>query len=335
MKVKRSHISLLIKLFGTGFILFLLFRNIQFDADEFISIILNIRIHWFLLSLTGVIIVLLIKSIRWKDLLRQQQINYSIRLAILAYFSSYAVGVISPGRLGELVKVYNVRQDTGTGLIPAFRTTVGDRLFDLAFLYLFGIAGGLQYLGFISWGNPASLIASALFLIMLLFVFRVLFRWLGSSGRLKNNLLISFINDCLIMLTGKHSWRGWLLTALAYVFFFLTTWFLFLSLEINMGIVETAYIISIVGLVLLLPVSVAGFGTREASLVLLLSLYSVDSEAAISFSILQFLSFFIWGGLVGLMCWIANPVPLALLKNDAQKVFKFFRKREKDHPVAY
>jgi uncharacterized protein (TIRG00374 family) len=73
-----------------------------------------------------------------------------------------------------------------------------------------------------------------------------------------------------------------------------------LALAINMriSIVALGWIRSLVGIVQLLPLSVAGLGVREASLVLLLRQYGVSESLALTFSLAIF-GLMVLGGLIG------------------------------------
>ncbi len=324
---KNTATVSLFKLLITVVLLFLLFRSISFDKMEFIEVFYSINITWFMFSLSGVVFVLVLKSLRWRELLYRNGINYNVKKTIMAYFSAYTIGVISPGRLGELVKVFNVRHDERSNIRPALIATISDRLFDLYFLCIFSIAGVLTLFSSYSFSGIVALIlvTSILFVFLIVsgFIFDSLTNW-----RYFKNVFFAFIRDCLSTMRNKQSLASWFLTILAYTLFFLTTWFLFKAVNINISIIETGFVISIVGLVLLLPISIAGFGTRELSLVYLLSYYGVENETAILFSLLHFVSFFVWGGIVGLGFWIVNPISLSIIKEDSNKIASLFQKNK-------
>lgn len=307
------------KFLTTGLILFLLIKTVNFDFERFKTTLFTLRIKWLLLSLSGVIMVLAFKSYRWHILLQQTGITFSRWNSLKSYFSSYAFGVVTPGRLGEFIKIYNVRQFTGAGLMPSLKSAITDRLFDLIFLLIVALSGTIKFLMHKEINNALIILLSLIIVFILLVLMKILIVKILSLKKRKPIKYFDFVIECLNLLMGKKSIYPWLMTAISYSLFFITTWFLFLSLNITVSIIDTGYVISLVSLVLLLPISVAGFGTRELSLVYLLSLYGVDTVSALTFSLLQFLTFFLWGGLVGLIFWITNPIPLEALRNDSKK----------------
>jgi glycosyltransferase 2 family protein len=326
--MKKKHFSLAFKIASSILILYLLFANINFSNREFLEAWEKINVNWLLLSLPVVIAVLVIKSLRWRAIIRAEGHTYSAGKAIRAYFASYSMGVVTPGRLGELLKVYNLRKDNPSlDTIPAFRTVVADRLFDMYFLIWFGLSGVIFF--YKPFGNMEPW-----FILILTFV--VLLALLAAGNTLlkfttrrffHNNKALTFIQTCFGKMLAADSLGAWLITAFAYTIYFSGIRFLFFALSISIPFLETGFIISLIGLILLLPISVAGFGTREAGVVYLLSLYGISPETAISFSFLQFLTFFVWGGFAGLIFWAISPVPLNIIRADSVRIREMIRSR--------
>ena len=79
--------------------------------------------------------------------------------------------------------------------------------------------------------------------------------------------------------------------------------------------------IVLVGLAAFLPISVAGFGTREGLLALVFAHRAVpDSlEMALAYSGLFFGFCFAVPALMGFACWLKNPLSLAELRKGTSK----------------
>tara|TARA_B100000427_G_C15460098_1_gene573624 strand:- start:997 stop:1215 length:219 start_codon:yes stop_codon:yes gene_type:complete len=65
---------------------------------------------------------------------------------------------------------------------------------------------------------------------------------------------------------------------------------------------------AISNLVSFLPISISGLGTRDATLIFLFSLINIQSELALSYSLLIFFTIFLAGGLFGYFCWWIKPL---------------------------
>ena len=76
-----------------------------------------------------------------------------------------------------------------------------------------------------------------------------------------------------------------ILIKLPHVFAF---YFLALSLNINLTIIQCAWLFSIVSLITFIPISFSGLGVRESALIVILSNIGIERFNSLSFSILIF-----------------------------------------------
>jgi uncharacterized protein (TIRG00374 family) len=98
------------------------------------------------------------------------------------------------------------------------------------------------------------------------------------------------------------------LTLFAYAFFFGQAYLLALALELDVGLVYLAVALSIAGVITLLPISFSGLGTRDAVLIALFAPLGLAAEQAVAYSTLFFLTFYVWGGILGAVAWQLKPL---------------------------
>jgi uncharacterized protein (TIRG00374 family) len=323
MKVK---LNTLIKIAVTLAILIFLFWKVKFNAQGFGDILRSVKFGYLLLSLFGVIIVLGIKSYRWRLLISNEGVNYPAYKAFGAYMSSDAVGIVTPGRIGEIARLYYVRQETPITFYSAFKTIVSDRIFDFTMLGWFGLSGMLFY--FATFGHyPGIYYAAGVFLLIVFCYFagikflQVILRF-KSVHRLP---VVRFVYESFLAVVSKKSLTMWAITVIAYSCYFGFSWLIMIALHLTPSYIDVVFIMSIMSLSTIIPLSVAGFGTREATLVLLFAYYGLSSETAVSFSLLHFSAFFLWGGLIGLVFWMLMPISLQQVKDDSKSIFLLFK----------
>lgn len=321
--MKRKTWSWIIKIAGTILILVFLFSRIRFDVSEFTKILLSLNPWYFMLSLCGVVIILGVKSYRWKYLLSGENVNYHPLRAFSAYLASFTIGIVTPGRIGEIARLYYVREESPVDFYEAFKTVIADRVFDLTALMVLGSSGLLYYVK--AFGNLPGyiygLVMLGAFLVLYFLVWFLINRMLKMKffGRFH---ILRFIRDSWKLIIDGRSLVCWLITIVAYLVYFTTAGWIFDALHISMSFMDVAFILSIMSLVTIIPISIAGFGTREASLVFLLAQYGLPAETALSFSLLQFLAFFLWGSLIGTVAWIMKPISLKLVKEDSIRIWQ-------------
>jgi uncharacterized protein (TIRG00374 family) len=323
MKIKLNG---LIKIVGTLAILLFLFWKVKFNLQGFGEILRSVHIGYFLLSLLGVIIVLGIKSFRWRLLIHNEGVNYSAQHSFAAYMASDAIGIVTPGRIGEIARLYYVREETPISFYSAFKTLVSDRIFDFTMLGWLGLSGLLFY--FKTFGNYPGIyyVLGVMMLFIAGYVVVIkLFAKILHYKKINRLPIIRFVYESFLAVIGKRSMKMWILTFLAYLMYFGFSWLIMIALHLSPSYTDVAFIMSIMSLSTIIPLSVAGFGTREATLVLLFSYYGLASETAISFSFMHFTAFFLWGGLIGLVFWLLMPISLQQVKEDSKSIFLLFK----------
>jgi glycosyltransferase 2 family protein len=324
--MRKKTVSLVVKLLVTFAILLFLFSKISFSAEGFRETLMGIDLPVYLLSLFGVIFVLGIKSYRWHILVSNEGFDYKPYRSFGAYMSSDAIGIVTPGRIGEIARLYYVRQETSISFYQAFKTIVSDRIFDFTMLGWFGISGLTFY--FKTFGHLPGYIYTLIVLCTIVFAYIIGIYILGTIIR-KNWFarwpIPGFIYDCFKAVVGKKTVQMWGITIIAYLAYFFFSWLILHSLSVKTGVVDVAFIMSIMSLSTIIPISIAGFGTREATLVALFSYYSLSPETAVSFSLLHFTAFFLWGGIIGLFYWLTMPISLDQVKGDSIGIINLFK----------
>lgn len=326
--MKKQWLSWVVKLGGSALILWLLFRFIEFDYEGFVNQLSNLNLSKYFISLSGVIIVLAVKSFRWQRIILNEGTHYPVFKSFGAYMASYTIGIITPGRIGEIARLYYLRQHSNTGFLLAFRTIVTDRIFDLGVLVMMAL-GGLLHFGPLRIENVyMAVMIAVLFFFTAMYSTFWLLNLLRKRKQLSENRLIVFLWDTIRPAIGKQSIVLWLITVVAYILFYAAISFIFQSLSIQLQLIDIAIVLSVVGLATILPISWAGFGTREMTLVYLLSFYGISAETALSFSLLQFVAFFLWGSLVGLVFWVLMPVSLSKIQEDSKLLQQMLKKKK-------
>ncbi len=312
IKSKTSWVRLL----GLALLAYLL---LQVNMTEVSQVLQDATLPLLIVALLLNLPMVLCKSLRWQTLLRSQQIPYAAGRAYLAYFGSIFIGFLTPGRLGEFVKAVHVSQDCSIPSARAFSSVLADRLFDLAMLLLVGSVALLTLAP-----NRSNLFALGLSVVLLvfplvLFLNDTSFAWfqrLGSkAGRMGKKC---FASDgwLVTMRTGMCQVRppqfmlALSLTIIAYLFFFSQCYLLAVALGIPINFLQTSYAVALGNLVTLIPISISGLGTREATMIAYLGSIGVAPEAALGFSLLVFLTFYVGGGVMGAVAWLIKPVSL-------------------------
>jgi len=83
-------------------------------------------------------------------------------------------------------------------------------------------------------------------------------------------------------------------------------------MDISINFITITLFMAISNLISLMPISISGLGTRDATLIYLFSLIGLNPETAVSYAFLVFIAFFLCGGLMGAFAWWIKPFNLNL-----------------------
>jgi hypothetical protein len=303
-----------LRIFGLILLLILLVR---LNLSQVGQILWNVQVVYVVIAILLLFPHLMIKALRWRNILSGFGIQMSWQAASIATFASLFIGFLTPGRLGEFVKVLYVERHAAIHPATAFSSVLADRFFDLLLLVLVGIAALLGISAQPS--KPAMLLLgmAGLFAGVALFLnesgFRLLTQGGSKLGRLGKRLFrrqgwLAHLHRSLRMISARTLLNAVVLTIFAYGLFFAQTWLLAQAVHIRLGYWPIAFGTALASLAALLPISISGLGTREATLVAFLGGYGLQPELALSFSFLVFLTFNGAGGGLGALAWFFRPV---------------------------
>lgn len=278
------------------------------------------RVSWgyLLLAVVAVPALFGLKSRRWQRLLKLQEIDYPGKDAFLAFMAALFLGLLTPGRVGEMGRALYLKQDLDVPLSEGLVNVLMDRLFDLHAILVVGIAGLVWFRLLPPWALAlivTGLVGALLMPLALLserlaawglnlvgfapFLRDHRYRLAEATGRFQRGLRPLLTPKLMVPL---------LLTVVAQCLFFGQAWLLALALDLEVGIIYLAVSVSIAGVLTLLPISFSGLGTRDAILIAMFAPLGLPAEQAVAFSTLFFLTFYVGGGLIGALAWQLKPL---------------------------
>lgn len=306
----------LFQLIGIILFLFILYK---LDLRNAISLISHANFIILLLALPLTIPFVFLKSLRWNRLLKLQGIYYGLGRSTLAYLSSMYLGLVTPGRIGDFAKVLYLKNEKNVSFSKGFSSVFVDRLFDLMILMIMACAGVLTF------ALPTNILLILLILLLLSGAVIVIFT-IDSLGRRTIHFLLKLIlprkrQDIVrdkfdIFYSAVQDLKNpriiypLLLTISTYAIFYLQCYLIARSVNIPISYLNVAFSISTANLVSLLPISISGIGTRDATLISIFSVLNLSKESALVFSILFLFISNLSACLVGAVAWFMNPVEI-------------------------
>jgi len=234
----------------------------------------------------------IIKGIRWQLLLHSYDVKLTFRESTAMYAIGMVLSAVTPGRVGDFVKIVLLIKK-GCSIGKAIASNILDRIFDVAFVLLAGYVGMWYFSKYFASQLQVVNIVFAAFLIVLaaLVVKRHLMKKLALKfvpKQFKQAAVDSWNQIVGGLLKNKFSRMFWL--SLWTIIFWMIQFFA-LYLCAKAVAIEVSFLYfsacAAVGMILsLLPITVAGVGTRDATYILLLGQIGISQQQSIAASTL-------------------------------------------------
>jgi len=273
-------------------------------------LIQNINIEIYCFALLLVIPVFIISAFRWFYFLKFQNINYPFLSALLVNQTSQFIAFVSPGRIGEMIKVWYLMKDTKVSFIKGSVSVFIPRFMDASILLICCIS----FFSMISIEKRLILVAGIVICsLFLMFFFKIAAKdkrmiIANDDNPVIKNIKKLFHETCLIIRFKLILFL--LITLFLYLFFFYFCYYLAESIGLNLDFSVVLFVVSAGNILSFLPFSIAGIGTRDASYIFILSQLGKSYEEAIIFSNLVFLSFYLFGGTIGFISYMIKPIEI-------------------------
>lgn len=259
-------------------------------------------------ALVFTVLLVFLQAYKWDLVLKSQKTYLSFWKVVKMQFAGIFYGIITPGKIGSFIKIDYLSKETGKRLSSSGSSVVIERVLDLLCVFVLALIGSV----FVA--NIFSEIFFYVSLLFFLFAFALVVFFVFKFEKSRNLLRVlhRFLVPEKLKQKSKDSFKEFyssfpsnyelvfpFITGIVYwIATYSIAFIVMQSLGLNIGLFELLALLPIVTLITLIPVTVSGFGTREASLIVLLGFFGIAPEAVIAFSLLSF--------------FVAN-VPIALI----------------------
>lgn len=255
------------------------------------------------------IIILSLKTYRWSLALKKQNIYLSFIRMTTIYATSSFWGIITPGKIGELIKILFI-QDKNVSFARASVSVILDRLFDIVMLLFFGAVSLIYFAKYFLFNDNIIFYSIIVVLFLTLFFFlrkslwdviKKIIRFVLPVGKYDN--LVGEWNVFYVefkYVAQKTYYKMILITLLVYFCYYLQIYIVALGFGVSISFFYLALCLTGATIISLLPISIGGLGTKELVFIFFLSKVSVTAEMAILISLVDstFLSLILLGSIM-------------------------------------
>jgi glycosyltransferase 2 family protein len=300
IKKHQTLLTILTVLTLVGLVLFL-----RIDLRETISILGGANIWLVALSVLGFVPFLLVKAWRWQIVLRDLGVPIKFREAVRLYALGLGAGMLTPGNVGDVVKVAYFRE---RGFSQAVISVVLDRVWDVLILLLLAGSGVFLFsqvaLG--QWLMLALLIGGTVPALVITIHPRTQAWLFGLFMRMRRNKdaaqaeAQSYVPATL---TPKQVLVQFLISVLATWIVYTRLFLVAAAIGIFLPPLPFVAAMSLASIAQLIAIAPFGLGPREGILLLLAPALGIPAAQALALSALLFLLQLV-NGIVGFGVWV-------------------------------
>jgi uncharacterized membrane protein YbhN (UPF0104 family) len=289
--MSKDNWVFLVKIMATLLLLGLILWRVP--LSELAASFAHLRLWPILWASALILPIQMLKISKWGFIARQAKAEVSLSTAAVSFLVGVAVGIVTPGRAGELARVLYLNVE---GRYEFLGLVIADRAMDLVTIMLFS-ALSLSMLGNTQLG--LLLILGAVFLIIGLVFSRSLTNWIVTSGlSFPAKQQVARLFGQLRILRSRVIGKGMLLSVIIFGLALLQYYWLLTAFQ---SVSWQAPLVSFPLLLLagVLPITIAGIGVREGTAALILIDYGVVEAAAIGAAFLSFIMNTVFPGMLG------------------------------------
>ena len=285
-----KHIRRFMPLIGIFLLIYLI---IDIGTDEIVSTFLKITPYLILISASLTVPRIFIRNYVWQIILKKQKIHVSSITSLKIFLIGYFYGSITPGYIGQLMRIPHLKEKTGEPTGKLFINLIVEEGVHTLSLYIMMIIGAFLIINRV----PEVFLVTIIFLLATLAIYGFFIK--KERGEKTFHILIKLLMPNKFkpyitrfvdsFYTDFPSIKGliypFIIVISSWIIIYSQIYILGLSLDIEVPYFEFLMIYPIANVVAFIPITSAGLGTREATLIFLFSFYGVTPEKALVLSI--------------------------------------------------
>jgi uncharacterized protein (TIRG00374 family) len=259
------------------------FRAILVQLESF-------RVEWLGVYVACFVMAIILKGLRWRSVVTKQGLAMSLwRFLAITIVASF-LGIVTPGRFGEYSRVlYLSRENFSMG--KSLASVILDRLYDISFLMTFGVLAVIYFSSLFFPGFVMLMTYGGAFVAILGFLYFFRHRLWDLLNSILRRILSprSYASVKDEWETFKSELRSVFVPTLvpmtilslgSYAFYFAQIYAVSKGFGVDVSFVYLSLCLAASALISMVPISVGGLGTREATFIALLGKVSVTPETA-------------------------------------------------------
>ena len=296
-------------------IVILIYTIYTLDVEKIKNAFFSIKPIFIILALSLTLPRILIRNYAWQLIQKEQNIKLTFFQSLKIFLIGYFYGSITPGYLGQLMRIPYMKKKTGEPYGKLFVNSSIESIVHSSSMYIMIIIGALLIVETFPGIFPITIVWIIILAIIIIYfikkergekLFYTLIKYLIPK-KLKHNLnrfVQTFYNDfpkinrlILPFILGIFTW----------IIIFSQEYIIVIALGLNIPYIWFLLLFPLANAAGFLPITFAGLGTRElAAIVLFSTLFAVGKEEILVVSLVGFIITDLFTGFIGFLATLTE-----------------------------
>lgn len=315
MKNKKTIGAVIGFLVAFGLLYFVLSKTGISNIKGYIK---NINYVWIFAAVVLYTIDMLLRSYRWREILKDNDVKISMADAFLAYNLGNSLNIIVPAKIGDVARSYYLKKKYNQSYTSTLPAVVMDRFFDVVGVYIIMMVTCLYIITQVKL--PAWFLDLMIVGVILLVAAFIVFSYLTAKkeriNSIKSDKIRKFILSLIENLNGsvKNKRKFIKITIYSMIMWFLegmVAYTVFLSINYAVNPVVAIFANMTATLTKIIPITPGGIGVFEGTMVIILSLFGIPSSLGGIVSTLNHFIMNIYTIAIGIYVILAEGIKLS------------------------
>jgi glycosyltransferase 2 family protein len=276
-------------------ILIFVYILIKLDISQVIKEVSEARINFLLIAILFIFISFLTETLKWFSIARVQKTDISFLQALRINFVSFFYGFITPSKVGGVMRAKYLKE-YNNNVVKGVGNFVLDKVLDVCSLVFLAILFSFVFKDILPinffYYSIALLVSMVIFLFIFFdikksrFILRIFYKRFVPE-KWKERAKREFYHFYEDMPKKKYFFLFFILNILNWIVLYAVSFFIGKSVGINLHFFYFLAILPIATLVAQIPITIAGLGTREATLITLFGLLGIEKTKVFSMSMIN------------------------------------------------
>jgi len=319
-----KHAKKFLPLIGVVLLIYIIY---SLDVEKIKDAVLSINPIFIVLALTLTLPRLLIRNYAWQLIQKEQKISLSYFESLKIFLIGFFYGSISPGYIGQLMRVPYMKEKTGAPYGKLFVNSTLEVVIHTISLYGMILLGAFLIMG----TRPDLFFISAVAIIIIIIILLYFVKkergeklfYFGIKYFIPKNFkkhLIRFVDTFYTDFPSiKKLMIPMILGVFTWIIIFSQEYFIVIALGLDVPYLYFLLLYPIANIIGFIPITFAGLGTREAAAIFLFCSvchFNVLEEEILVVSLVGFLLTDIFTGFLGFLASLSESRP----KNDLSQL---------------